>query len=796
MVFIQIRAIRQFHGNVSCLADRHLRVGDGASGIGMLHLDGQRPTVAVRVLIASSDLAVLVGLTAAGGNGDLARGVGLTGGVVIILVCNGNAHARYSALVLDELHGDGGLVCVVQQAAIGQADGDRIILMERHGGVCYGILGVGIGDGHKVATHNGLTLTVRGGAVVDLFNGLCLQLFATHGTLLVLAALRVGGRLLVNDPVAGLMTGRFGVVALVGIAAASTGVSGIAHLRAGGSRHFGLVIMSQSLFQHGAAAGAELGVRAGSRSAGDVAICGVSIQTVAAAAGAAVFHNPLASAGGVGDKGALVPAVAQGFRIVRDKGTAASIAAMDGLSLCIAGSLDHMSLVIMRNGGSNVLDMAVTANGAFPDGIAGAGTGGGHGIDLIAVFAFGRGGLLHLAAAGAKLQQLAIGFAGSVTDDDALPCVAQRVHIVALFDFAALRTEVAVIAEGGAAGLGAVQQNILVVFTAALVGAAISVAMLVLAAAIGVRAAAAAVAVLVCGIIPQPDIGHTVFRHIHTVTGVGDFVIDSVLTLVRIVGRGSHGAAIRAVAVTDIGADTGFRQVRNADGMGLSVYHAVVAGNNGLGRRVVISGIVTQAALLHGSETAMSGLGQSLHRHVMAFQHRGSLVIRTVTEAAVGAALGDSAVVLAVYIFVGNGLRQIQIKFGGAVMQNVDVLIPCVGGAVGLVTVPVSTAAAYGFGPVVTGVIGVLAGDTGIQTAYRYFVNTHPVGILDVAVQGRLTGAGILRNTPDGEIRVFPAGGAVEGLVGDDGVDIQFIRPVAGLLPMLDGIMVAVLLGG
>ena len=527
-----------------------------------------------------------------------------------------------------------------------------------------------------------------------------------------------------------------------------------------------------------------------------MAIRGVGIQTVAAAAGAPVFHDPLASAGGVGDKGALVPAVAQGVRIVCDKRTAAAIAAMDGLSLCIAGSLDHMGLVIMRNGGRNFLDMAVAANGAFPDGIAGAGTGGSHGIDLIAVFALGRGGLLHLSTAGAKLQQLAIGFAGSVTDDDALPCVAQRVHIVALFDFAALRTEVAVIAEGGAAGLGAVQQNILVVFTTALVSAAISIAMLVLTAAVRVRAAAAAVAVFICGIIPQPDICHTVFRHIHTVTGVGDLVIDSVLTLVRIVGCGGHGAAIRAVAVADGRADTGFRQVRDADGMGLSVCHAVVAGNNGLGRRVVISGIVAQAALLHGSETAMSGLGQGLRRHVMVFQHRGFLVIRTVTEAAVGAALGDGAVVLAVYTFMGNGLRQIQIKFGGAVMQNVDVLIPCVGGAVGLVTVPVPTAAAYGFGPVVAGVIGVLAGDTGIQTAYRYFVNTHPVGILDVAVQGRLTGAGILRNTPDSEICIFPAGGTVEGLMGDDGIDIQFVGPVAGLLPMLGGIMVAVLLGG
>ena len=668
--------------------------------------------------------------------------------------------------------------------------------MECHGGVCYGILGVGIGDGHKVAAHNGLTLTICGGAVVDLFNGLCLQLFTTHGTFLVLAALGIGGRLLVDDPVAGLMTGRLGVVALVGITAPGAGVSGITHLRAGGSSHFALVIMAQSLFQHSAAAGAELGFRAGSRSARDVAIRGVGIQTVVTAANATVFHNPLAGAGGISNKGALVPAMAQGVRIVCDKGTAAAIAAMDGLTAVLAGGGNHMGFVVMGQNRSDVLDMAVTANGAFPDGIAGAGTGGGHGIGLIAVFALGRGGLLHLSAAGAKLQQLAIGFAGGVTDDDALPCVAQRVHIVPLFDLAALRAAVAVIAEGGAAGLGAVQQNILVVFTAALVGAAISVAMLVLTATVGVRAATAAVAVFICGIIPQPDIGHTVFRHIHTVTGVGNLVIDSVLTLVRIVGCGGHGAAIRAVAVADSGADTGFRQVRNADGMGLSVCHAVVAGNNGLGRRVVIAGIVAQAALLHGSETAMSGLGQGLRRHVMAFQHRGFLVIRTVTEAAVGAALGDSAVVLAVYIFMGNGLRQIQIKFGGAVMQNVDVLIPCVGGAVGLVTVPVSTAAAYGFGPVVAGVIGVLAGDTGIQTAYCYFVNTHPVGVLDVAVQGRLTGAGILRNTPDGEIRVFPAGGAVEGLVGDDGVDIQFIGSVAGLLPMLDGIMVAVLLGG
>ena len=332
--------------------------------------------------------------------------------------------------------------------------------------------------------------------------------------------------------------------------------------------------------------------------------------------------------------------------VVCDEAAAAAVAAVDGLAAVLAGSGDDMGFVIVRQRRRDVLNVTIPTDGALADGITGAGTGGSHGIDLIAVFALGRGGLLHLSAAGAKLQQLAIRFAGGVADDDALPCVAQRVHIVALFDFAALRTEVAVIAKGGAASLGAVQQNILVVFTAALVGAAISVAMLVLTATVGVRAATAAVAVFICGIIPQPDIGHAVFRHIHTVTGVCDLVIDSVLTLFRIVGCGGHGAATRAVAVTDSGADTSFRQVRNADGMGLSVYHAVVAGNNGLGRRVVIAGIIAQAAFLYRSEASVCRLGQNFRHHAVTLQLAADRMIGAVAERAVGAALGGNSVIV------------------------------------------------------------------------------------------------------------------------------------------------------
>ena len=425
MLGVQICAVRQLHRDIAGLADGHCTAGDGALRVRADDLDGQRPAVAVRVLIASSDLAVLVGLTAAGGDGDLTCLVGLAGGVVVILIRDSDAHVRHSGLVLDQLHGHGGLVGVVQQAAIGQADGDAVVLMERHGSIGNRILGVGIGDGHKVAAYNDLTLAVRSAAVVDFLDFGGFQLLSAVLALLVLAALGIGGRLLVNDPVAGFMTDRLGVIGLVCIAATGAGVGGVTHLRAGGCGHFGLVIVSQRVFQHRATLGTELRLGAGGIIARNMTCRLVALDAVIAAAGAAVFHHALASAGGVGDEGSLIPAMAQGVRIVCDKGTAAAIAAMDGLAAALTGRGDYMGFVVMGQNGSDVLNVTIATNGALADGITGAGTGGGHGIDLIAVFALGRGGLLHLSAAGAELQQLAIGFAGSVADDDALPCVTE-----------------------------------------------------------------------------------------------------------------------------------------------------------------------------------------------------------------------------------------------------------------------------------------------------------------------------------------------------------------------------------
>ena len=151
----------------------------------------------------------------------------------------------------------------------------------------------------------------------------------------------------------------------------------------------------------------------------------VAFNTVITAADAAVLHNALAGACGVGDESAFIPAVAQRSGVVRHEAAAAAIAAVDGLAAALTGRGDYMGFVVMGQNGSNVLNVTIATNGALVDGITGAGTGGGHGIDLIAVFALGRGGLLHLSAAGAELQQLAIRFAGSVADDDALPCVTE-----------------------------------------------------------------------------------------------------------------------------------------------------------------------------------------------------------------------------------------------------------------------------------------------------------------------------------------------------------------------------------
>ena len=667
--------------------------------------------------------------------------------------------------------------------------------MERNCGVCHRIFGVGIGDGHKVAAYNGLTLAVRGAAVVDFLDICRFQLLSAVLAFLVLAALGIGGRLLVDDPVAGFMTGRLGIVGLGSVAAAGAGVGGVTHLRAGGCGHFGLVIMSQGLFQHSAAAGAELGFRAGSRSAGDVSIRGVGIQTVVATAGTAVFHDPLAGAGGVGNKGSLIPAMTKRVSVVRHEAAAAAIAAVDGLTAVLAGSGDDMGFVIVRQRRRDVLNVTIPTDGALADGITGAGTGGGHGIDLIAVFALGRGGLLHLSAAGAQLQLLAVCFAGGVTDDDALPCVTQRVHIVTLFDLAALRTEVAVITEGGAAGLGAVQQNILVVFTTALVGAAISIAILVLAAAVWISAATGTRAVILGGFVTEPDFCHAVLGHFLALVGVGDLIVNHVLTGFGVVGSRGHGTAVCAIAIADSGADTGFGEIADRDGVGLAVHHAVIVCNDRLCRRVVIAGVVAQTAFLHRSKASVCRLGQNFRHHAVALQLAADRMIGTVAECAVGAALGGNSVIGIIRVLVGNGFVQFLRKCGGTVIQPVDIFQIAV---LAFTHICVDAAAGFtdGFGVVISGIGGVLAGDAVHGITLTDTIYHRAVRIFHIAAKCRLTIAGIFGNAEHLKRCGFAALTALEGLAGHNTVGVQLIGTAGRLHPVLGGVVVTVLLGG
>ena len=91
--------------------------------------------------------------------------------------------------------------------------------------------------------------------------------------------------------------------------------------------------------------------------------------------------------------------------------------------------------------------MAVAADAALLYHITRAGAGRSNRIGVVVVFPLGSFGNLDLTTARADLHALAIGLTGCITDDDALPCMAQGINIVALFDLSAFRAEITVIAQ-------------------------------------------------------------------------------------------------------------------------------------------------------------------------------------------------------------------------------------------------------------------------------------------------------------------------------------------------------------
>ena len=333
------------------------------------------------------------------------------------------------------------------------------------------------------------------------------------------------------------------------------------------------------------------------------------------------------------------------------------------------------------------------------------------------------------------------------------------------------------------------------VFTTALVGAAISIAILVLAAAVGIAAAAGTRAVILGGFVTEPDFCHAVLGHFFAFVGVGDLVVDHVLTFLRVVGRGGHGTAIRTVAVADRGADTGFGEVADRDGVGLAVHHAVIVCNDCLCRRVVIAGVVAQAAFLYRSEASVCRLGQDFRHHAVALQLAADRMIGTVAECAVGAALGGNSVIGIVRVLVGNGFVQFLRKCGGTIIQPVDIFQIAVL-AFAHICVDAAAGLTNSLCVVISGIGGVLAGDAVHGITLTDTIYHRAVRIFHIAAKCRLAIAGIFGNAEHLKRCGFAALTALEGLAGHNTVGVQLIGSTGCLHPVFCGVVVAVLLGG
>ena len=591
------------------------------------------------------------------------------------------------------------------------------------------------------------------------------------------------------------MACRLGVVALVGVAAAGAGIGGVAHLGAGRLGHFLGIVMAQSVLNDGAAAGAELRIGAGGRVAGDMARGLVALQTGGSAADAGVLGHALAGAGGPGDLLAFVPTMPQRVGVVGDERTAAALADMEGAPAALTGGRGGLAYIVVRQRGGDVLDVALPTDGTLPQGVARAGTGCRNDGGGELMLGLRQVGFFHIAAPLTDVNGLTGDFTGGVPDDHTLIGVAQRGLIVPLFNHAAVHAQIAVIAQGQAGGVYAIQQCPVVVLAAALVVTAAAVTVRILAAAVRIAAAAGAGAVLGGGFIPEMDIRHTVLHHVRVVVGVGDLVVNRVIPRLGVVGCAGQGAGICAVAVADSGGHAGLGQVRHRDRVGLAVHHAEVVRHNSFGGGVGGFGIAAVGAGIHLHKAVMGQLRADGTLHVVALQGGRFLLECAVAEPAVFAAGGDDAVILAVRLLNGLGFRQFLEKIVRAIVEPIDVLQVAVV-RLGHVGVNAPAGFTHGFGPVIGGVVGVLPRHTVQDGPLALAVYHRSIRILDVPTHGRLAVPGIFGGTEHDEGSLLLADLAVECFVGHGGVGVQFVGAVVGLLPVLSGVVVTVLLGG
>ena len=396
-----------------------------------------------------------------------------------------------------------------------------------------------------------------------------------------------------------------------------------------------------------------------------------------------------------------------------------------------------------------------------------------------------------LAAALADDQDLAAVLAVGLADDHRLPDVAAGVDVVALLNEAAQRAEPAVIAQRGAGGWNRVDEDEVV-----------DVACAVELSAMGAVAAVAAVAVRVAaagelrqGVVPQPDIGDAVLLHAHALVGVGHGVINGVLSLLGVAGRGGHRAGVGAVAVADDCVDAGLGEVGHGDRVGLPVHDAVVVGNHGLRRDELVVGVVALFAVRHDGKPLLVDLRQHIGMQGMPLQRLLVGVPCAVAELAVGAAVHGLGVIGGVGVGVSDDIIQLLGELGGAVVEPVHVLAEAV---IRRAHVAVHGAAggAAGFRPVIAGIGGIHAGGAVQDNAGAFTAIKRAIRITYVAGHRGLTVAGVLRGAPDAKARVQVTARTVEGFIGHGGIDIQLVGAVHGVHPAFRRVMVAVLLTG
>ena len=96
----------------------------------------------------------------------------------------------------------------------------------------------------------------------------------------------------------------------------------------------------------------------------------------------------------------------------------------------------------------------------------------------------------------------------------------------------------------------------------------------------------------------------------------------------------------------------------------------------------------------------------------------------------------------------------------------------------------------------ISGIGGVLAGDAVHDITLTDTIYHRAVRIFHIAAKCRLAIAGIFGNAEHLKRCGFASLTALEGLAGHNTVGVQLIGAAGRLHPVLDGIMVAVLLGG